>query len=93
MDPVDTLRARLMNSTEPVQLSMLQALDVAAENSFNFQQQKERLYLSALTLTQRQNDFAIRWGGGGSADISGTGDDEVRVVMRQHHSGPVLWPC
>jgi outer membrane protein TolC len=77
--PVDTLRARLMNSTEPVQLSMLQALDVAAENSFGFQQQKERLYLSALTLTQRQNDFAIRWGGGGSADISGTGDDEVDV--------------
>lgn len=88
--PVDTLRARLMNSTEPVQLSMLQALDVAAENSFNFQQQKERLYLSALTLTQRQNDFAIRWGGGGSADISGTGDDEVDVDFSGDLSASVM---
>jgi hypothetical protein len=77
--PVDTLRARLLTSSEPVRLSLLDALDVAAENSFSFQQQKERLYLTALTLTRQQNDFAIRWSGGGSANIDGTGDDGVDV--------------
>ena len=73
--PVDTLRARLLNSTEVVQLSLLDALDVAAENSYAYQAQKERLYLSALTLTQRQHDFAIRWAGGSDAELSGTGNE------------------
>ena len=77
--PVDTLRARLMNSTEPVQLSMLQALDVAAENSFAFQSRKESLYLSALTLTRQQHDFAVQWFGGASAEISGVGNDTADV--------------
>ena len=75
--PVDTLRARLLASGttgEPVPLSLLNALDVAAENSFNFQRQKESLYLAALSLTREQHDFALRWSGGGSAEIDG-GED------------------
>ena len=46
--PVDTLRKRLLESNEPVQLSLVQALDVAAENSRDYQRQKEQLYLAEL---------------------------------------------
>ncbi len=72
--PVDTLRARLAASPTPVRLSLPEALDVAAENSRDFQRQKEQLYLAALSLTRSQHDFAIRWGGGGSAEVSGVAD-------------------
>jgi hypothetical protein len=41
--PVDTLRARLLTSQTPITLSLVEALDVAAENSRDFQRQKEQL--------------------------------------------------
>ncbi|MFK7738946.1 MAG: TolC family protein [Planctomycetota bacterium] len=79
--PVDTLRKRLMTSREPVELSLSQALDVAAENSREFQSQKEALYLAALGLTTQQNNFRVRFGGGGSADANGTGDESANVTL------------
>lgn len=72
--PVDTLRKRLTTSTLPVKLSLTDALDVAAENSRDFQRQKEQLYLSALNLTRSQHDFAWRFGLGGSGEVSGESD-------------------
>jgi outer membrane protein TolC len=76
--PVDTLRARLLSSTEPVQLSLLDALDVAAENSREFQLNKEGLYRAALALTGVQNNFAVQWdSNNNSARISGTGNDDI----------------
>jgi outer membrane protein TolC len=78
--PIDTLRKRLLESsdkTASVQLSLLEALDVAAENSRDFQRQKEQLYLAALDLTRNQHDFALRWSGGATGTVSGTGDDQV----------------
>lgn len=77
--PVDTLRDRLTSSPEPVFLSMAQALDVAAENSFQFQSAKESLYISALSLTQQQHNFALRWSSGNTADVSGVSDETADV--------------
>lgn len=81
--PVDTLRRKLLEAPpdQPETLTLLQALDVAAENSRDFQRQKEQLYLAALNLTRSQHDFALRWGGGGSAEVSGVGDDSAQARL------------
>ncbi len=67
------------SATAPIELSLLESLDIAAENSREFRTQRERLYLSALALTTRQHDFAVRWGGGGGASIDGTGDGKANT--------------
>lgn len=77
--PIDTLRQRLLTSTEPVQLDLFQALDVAAENSRDFQRQKESLYLTALNLTREQHNFAVRFAGGGTGEVSGEADETANV--------------
>lgn len=79
--PVDTLRQRLLHANEPVTLSLLDALDVAAENSRDFQRQKEQLYLAALSLTRNQHDFSLRWGLTGSGEVSGVANDEADVNL------------
>lgn len=79
--PVDTLRKRLLESDEPVKLTLLQALDVAAENSRDFQRQKEQLYLAALSLTQARRDFQFVFAGGGGAAIDGVDDDVADVSL------------
>lgn len=76
---VDTLRKRLLRDHEPVPLSLAQALDVAAENSREFQRQKETLYLAALNLTRSINDFSLRFGGGGNGSVAGTDDDSANA--------------
>jgi outer membrane protein TolC len=87
--PVDTLRQRLLTDHTPVKLSLAQALDVAAENSRDFQRQKETLYLSALSLTRSQHDFAVIFGAGGGADISGEADETANVALRDDLSASV----
>src|SRR5262252_4602676 len=84
--PVDTLRKRLIDSSTPVTLSLVDALDVAAENSRDFQRQKEQLYLAALNLTRNQHDFAVRWSGGGSGTVSGVADDSADVLLTDNLS-------
>ena len=78
---VDTLRRELLTSRVPVQLTLAQALDVAAENSREFQRQKETLYLAALNLTTSQNNFRVRFGGGGGATANGIGDESANVTL------------
>jgi outer membrane protein TolC len=87
--PVDTLRQRLLTSTEAVQLTLQDALDVAAENSRDFQRQKESLYLAGLSLTREQHDFAVRFGGGGSAEVNGVGDDSSQARLGDDLSASV----
>lgn len=87
--PVDTLRNRLLEGGQPVQLSLLESLDVAAENSRDFQRQKEQLYLAALNLTRSRRDFAVIWGGGGAAEVSGVGDDSADVAISDDLSASV----
>lgn len=79
--PADTLRARLLLAPAPTRLSLADALDVAAENSREFQRQKEQLYLAALNLTRSQHDFAFRFGGGGGAEVSGVADETADVTL------------
>lgn len=79
--PIDTLRKRLMTSREQVTLPLAQALDVAAENSREFQRQKESLYLAALSLTTTLNDFRLRFGGGGGGSADGTNDSSADVTL------------
>ena len=58
----DTLRRRIEADPElTVTLDLPEALDVAAENSRDFQRRKEELYLVALALTREQHNFAIRF--------------------------------
>ncbi|MBX3465222.1 MAG: TolC family protein [Planctomycetes bacterium] len=87
--PVDTLRTRLLETREPVQISLAEALEVAAENSREFQRQKEQLYLAALTLTRRQRDFQVIFGALLSAAVEGIGDDSVDVALRDDLSASV----
>jgi len=72
--PVDTLRERLLTSKTPITLSLVEALDVAAENSRDFQRQKELLYLAALNLTRDQHEFELVFGAGISPNTSGEAD-------------------
>lgn len=85
--PVDRLRTRLESDHELVHLTLVDALDVAAENSREFQRQKEQLYLAALALTSEHRQFELRFVGGGDAEISGVGDDEVDVSLRDDLAG------
>jgi outer membrane protein TolC len=79
--PVDTLRKQLQQAPTPRMLTLVEALDVAAENSREFQTQKERLYLAALNLTRSQNDFSWRFGGGSTDQISGSADDTANARL------------
>lgn len=71
--PVDTLRQRLLDSPTAVRLSLIEALDVAAENSRDFQRQKEQLYLAALDLTRAMRQFEVIYSGDVSSGIDGQG--------------------
>ncbi|MCK5944112.1 MAG: TolC family protein [Planctomycetes bacterium] len=90
--PVDTLRRRLLTSSTPIQLSLADALDVAAENSREFQREKERLYLAALNLTTTLNDFRVRFGGGVSAGVDGTRDNATDATIVPDLSAAVDTP-
>ncbi len=79
--PVDTLRTRLLKAHEPVRLTLVEALDVAAENSRDFQRQKEQLYLAALNLTRSQHDFAWRFGLGGDGGVAGEADTSADASL------------
>jgi outer membrane protein TolC len=84
--PVDTLRARLLAKSEPVKLTLVEALDVAAENSREFQRQKEQLYLVGLALTQQDWNFRAHYSVGGDATVSGVGDDTANLTLRDNLS-------
>ena len=72
----DSLRQRLIRGevNEPVPLTLVQCLEIAAENSRDYQTQKEALYLSALDLTLEQWDFQVHKTGVIGASVEGTGD-------------------
>ena len=89
---VDTLRARLVADPAPVKLSLADALDVAAENSREFQRQKESLYLTALSLTAARRDFEVVFGGGGTAEIAGEADTTADATLSDDLSSSVNTP-
>ncbi len=79
--PENTLRRRLLEQPGEIRLDLQTALDVAAENSREFQTRKEALYLTALDLTQQQLNFSVIFGGGGNADATGVADRELAVAL------------
>ncbi|MCB9881361.1 MAG: TolC family protein [Planctomycetes bacterium] len=75
----DSLRRRLLGELEggdspKLHLSLEDALRIAAENSRDFQTQKERLYNSALALTGQRNRYSTIFSGGATADSTGVAD-------------------
>ncbi|MBK8974497.1 MAG: TolC family protein [Planctomycetes bacterium] len=78
----DTLRTRLLEQpadVPPLHLSLIDALEATAENSREFQRQKESLYRTALNLTRQRWNFDWIWSGGAGGEVSGVGDDSARV--------------
>ncbi len=74
----DNLRRRLLEriaggERPKLTIDLAQALGIAAENSEEFQGQKERLYNAALSLTGQRNRYSTIFSGGGDAGASGVG--------------------
>ena len=65
----------------PLRMDLQRALEIAAENSREWQRQKESLYRTALNLTRSQFDFEIQWFGGNSSDVGGVGDDSASATI------------
>lgn len=77
--PPETLRTRLLAELaaggEPaLTLDFAGALAVAAENSRDWQDQRERLFRSALDLTLERWNYTVKEGGTLDAFVNGTGD-------------------
>lgn len=77
----DSLRQRILRGEQvsDAPLSLVQCLEIAAENSRDYQTRKERLYLAALDLTLERWRFAIQKGGTLNALVEGTGDEAERA--------------
>jgi outer membrane protein TolC len=73
----NSMRQRILRGEDPGQtpLSLVQSLEIAAENSREYQSRKERLYLSALDLTLERWRFVIQKGGTLNALVQGTGEE------------------
>jgi outer membrane protein TolC len=75
--PADSLRQRILrgewDAGQP--LSMVQCLEIAAENSREVQSQRESLYRSALDLSLERWQYSTQFFGDASGSVSGTGDD------------------
>ncbi len=82
--PHETLRRRLEAAdavAKPLDLRLVESLDAAAENSRDFQRQRESLYSVALNLTRTMHDFEWRFGGGGGAAVNGVGDGSANLTL------------
>lgn len=69
-------------SKPELELSLKRALQVAAENSREFQTQKERLYRSALALTGQRNRYSTIFGAGSAATAAGVADESADGTIR-----------
>ncbi len=82
-----SLRAQLLaniaqGETPKLHLSLEEALRIAAENSRDFQSQKERLYNNALALTGQRNRYSTIFSGGSLAEVGGVADDTAIGSVR-----------
>lgn len=76
--PADPLRQRLMAAAEagaaqPLELDLVGCLQVAAENSREWQDERERLFRVALDLTLQRWNFSVQEVGTLGAFVGGTG--------------------
>lgn len=77
--PADSLRQRMLDGAAPGPLGLVETLDVAAENSRDFQRRKEDLYLSALDLTLERFAFQAQRSGQFAAALQGSGAEAQNV--------------
>lgn len=94
--PADSLRQRLMRGDgldDPRirNLSFEECLEIAAENSRNFQSQKEQLYLSALDLTLERWRFGTIFNLGAGAGVGGSGFDDGSASLDADGSASKLF--
>jgi outer membrane protein TolC len=77
----ESLRQRMLRGevAAPPPLSLMQCIDIAAENSRDFQSQKEDLYLAALDLTLARYAFQVQDKGVITATLLGDGDEAAQV--------------
>lgn len=79
-EPDATLRKALQEriaqgETPELSLDLARALELAAENSQEFQAQKESLYLAALSLTTQRNRYSTIFTGRADGTVSGEADE------------------
>jgi outer membrane protein TolC len=91
--PADSLRARLLSGAEagPTDLTLVQGLSIAAENSREYRERREALYLAALDLTLERWRFTLQERGVLGAQFSrplpnqelltGSGDAELAKLF------------
>ena len=75
-----------LNGNVPVTLSLIQALQVGARNSFDYQSQKEDVFEAALDLDLERNEFRHIFAGQVDSLISTDGSDD-RTVSGTEQSG------
>ncbi|MBL6763833.1 MAG: TolC family protein [Verrucomicrobiae bacterium] len=84
VEPSEIIRERMVGGD--LRLTLDDALEIAFENSRNFQREKENLYLSALALSDRQNVFGSIWSGSSNPDIERDSSGDVKFQTRQRSS-------
>ena len=80
----EVLRAQLIENhtaEDQLELNILQALEVAAENNRDYQDQRENLYRTALDLTLERWRFSWRSTLSGSAGVSGNGENATTASV------------
>ncbi len=79
----DRLLAELEGGKTPrLFLGLTKALDIAAENSRDFRDRKERLYVAALDLTGQRNRYSTIFSGTSAPRVSGAGDEDSQGDAR-----------
>lgn len=78
--PLQPLRAQLLagaaaGQPQTLSLDLVGCLGVAAENSRDWQDERERLFRAALDLTRQRWDFSVQENGSASAFLAGTGGE------------------
>ena len=96
----DTEQPITVSGAEPVRLSLVEALQVAARSSREYQSQKEQVYLAALSLDLERDAFRHTWAGmvstlfstslAGEDDLSGVDHTDALSVSRRFKSGAEL---
>lgn len=97
----ETLRQRLVTGPppeEPIRLDLVGSLETAAENSRDFANARESVYLAALDLTLARHNFAIRYFDSGTAELvaddgedteTGTVDNAFSIVRNLETGGAI----
>ncbi len=80
--PEDTLRKRLIAGESPEPFTLTELLLVSSENSRDFQNRRESLYLAALDLTLERWRFSIQRNAGGDASVADSGTSSAGVLSQ-----------